>query len=311
MSLFTDDVKEIGDLFPELAGLPHIVQLSKHYYDIKDDSTIVFPVAGELKEDGVYGFVVKHEGQVYLFGRSGLRLTNVDFIAKRFTDCADGTYHGEVVNDNWSLEKLSGATSPARVNPLEQVDAVDLLYYGHIRLFDFISIDEFRAGISKTAYEDRRKRLTVYNHSGECEIKHILLHTVEEMLTHASELSSSGLEGGCYKEVNGDWKRGRRDHRSIKVVSEVSFDLECIRVEDGKGKRAGMVANMFFRWKGGLELKADMGKGYGNVERIALYLNPPIGKIFRVTAMKESSVNGLLRKAKVKELREDKLVPDF
>lgn len=309
MSLF-EEVKEIGDLFPELTGTS-IAQLSKHYYDIKNDSAIDFPLAGELKEDGVYGSVVVFNSQTYLFGRSGLRLTNVGFIAKRFANCPDGSYHGEVVNDNWSLEKLSGATSPARVNTLDQVDALDLLNNGRIRLFEFLTIEELRAGKCSLDYKTRRQRLATNNLSGECEINWVVIHTVADMLAHAAELVSLGHEGGCYKSLSGNWQSGRRDHRSIKIVVEVAFDLELIRVEEGKGKRQGMVANAFFKWRDGVELKADLGKGYSDIKRIAMFMDPPIGKIFRVTAMKESSANGLLRKAKVKELREDKLVADF
>lgn len=310
MSLF-EEVKHISDLFPEMGSLDCIAQLSKHYYDVKDDNKLVFPMSAELKEDGVYGTVVVWEGSTYLFGRSGQRLTNVGFIAARFAKCPDGTYHGEVVNDNWTLEKLAGATSPARVNPLDQVDQLDLLYYGHIRLFDFLSIKDFRAGKSTLSHQERQAQLLCNNLSSECAIKQDIVYSVEEMRAHAAELIARGYEGGCYKTLTGDWRRARRDGKSLKIVAEVKFDLRCVRVEEGKGKRQGMVANMFFAWKDGKELKADLGKGYSDKDRIALYLDPPIGKIYKVTAMKESSVNGLLRKAKVAELREDKTVADF
>jgi len=311
MSLF-DEVKCIGDIFPELKDLPEVVQLCKHFKDIKDYTKIKFPVANEVKVDGVYCFVtVLHDGRTYAFGRSGLLFTNLGFVAQRFSNCCAGVYINEIANDLFTLEQLSGVTSPARVNPLEPNVAADHLAYTHANLHDYLTIEEFVAGSSNCPYSERRAYLTEINKSGEPEVKMELIHTLEEFEAASDEMIAHGEEGSCGKPLSGTWKRGRRDHNCFKKVREIKLDLECIRVEDGKGKRAGIVANMFFRWKNGTELKADLGKGYSDLDRLAMYQNPPIGKIFLVTAMQESSVNGVLRKAKVGMIREDKTVADF
>lgn len=300
-----DEVKSVVDLFPQIATRAEVVQLMKHASECKLDK-VKWPVAGEVKEDGNYCFVLVLDGKHYAFGRSGLRFTNLGFIESQFAGCSNGVFMGEVVNDKLELEQLSGVISPNRVNPLEADIAQIHAEHTTMRLFDYILPTNLVAGISTVPYTERRAQLTAANKTNFTEIPYELLHSELEMEAHARELIRQGKEGGCYKVANSDWRAGRRDYHSMKIVKEVSFDLECIRVEDGKGKRLGIVANMFFRWRNGKELKADLGKGWTDAKRLEAYENPPIGRVFRVTAMGDSSSNGLLRKAKVQEERFDK-----
>ena len=98
----------------------------------------------------------------------------------------------------------------------------------------------------------------------------------------------------------------------MKIVKQVSYDLECIGVEEGEGKYNGKVANLIFRWKAGQTVKAMLGEGWTHdmAEDVFIYYKAsnqlsPIGKVYRVYALQESS-KGKLRLPKVGERRFDK-----
>ena len=107
----------------------------------------------------------------------------------------------------------------------------------------------------------------------------------------------------------------------MKIVKQVSYDLECIGVEEGEGKYNGKVANLIFRWKDGQTIKAMLGEGWTHQDSRDMWvcysalmdiITPgkivmpnPVGCVFKVYALQESS-KGKLRLPKVGERRFDK-----
>ncbi|CAL1776975.1 ATP-dependent DNA ligase, partial [Acinetobacter phage vB_AbaP_ABW132] len=96
----------------------------------------------------------------------------------------------------------------------------------------------------------------------------------------------------------------------------------CVGVEYGKGKREGQIAKLKFSYKGSV-FSADLGKGWTDERRKALTSQyealehpaalsewNPIGKIWEVKALQESSTGKALRLPKVIRVREDKEKPD-
>jgi len=106
----------------------------------------------------------------------------------------------------------------------------------------------------------------------------------------------------------------------MKIVKQVSYDLECIGVEEGEGKYKGKVANLIFRWRDGQIIKAMLGEGWTHSGAEDMFENyksdqtfayscglklGPVGKVYKVYALQESS-KGKLRLPKVGERRFDK-----
>ena len=106
----------------------------------------------------------------------------------------------------------------------------------------------------------------------------------------------------------------------MKIVKQVSYDLECIGVEEGEGKYKGKVANLIFRWKDGQTVKAMLGEGWTHQDASDMFEHyisdltfahsyglklGPVGKVYKVYALQESS-KGKLRLPKVGERRFDK-----
>lgn len=280
----------------------------------------------QTKYDGVFiAIVVQQDKPVYAFSRTGRRFSNVEFIESYIKEAlrvplgrADytGVYFGELVCNSMTLEELSGAVNPNRINLLE----FSLESRGaHVRLFDYVQLHEFVEGTTNVEHFTRFARCV----SLKSRCSHLtnkimtadtrLVNSKEEFDAYTSERIAEGEEGVVYRPDNEGWVAGHKGYRCTKIVRKVSYDLECIgQMLGGKGKRLGVVTNLLFRWKDGKTLKADLGKGWTEPMRVALATNPTdaIGKVFKVYGLQDSS-KGMIRLCKVGEERIDKEVADF
>lgn len=307
----------------EFLGLPanhrpknKVVQLVKHYNEVPA-SKKSFPLIGQAKRDGVYGLVVTYKGTTRVFGRTGEMLTSCGAIIQAHANImpVDGVLVGEVLSRyKCSLEQLSGVLNPNRINELdkEQVCIAQGLY---VAWHDCMSLSEFVRGASTSTYEQRWYYLDEYLKGTDIHCDIILCSTIcdessKDKFTAAC--LASGEEGAVYKQPEEMWVAGHKGYRQMKEVGEVAYDLECTRVEEGEGKYAGLVANMYFRWEGGSEIKAMPGKGHTHESCRQMWLDPQsaIGKIWKVKGLCKSSL-GKVRLPKVEEQRHDKVTADY
>lgn len=313
----------------------HPVQLVKHRDEVPEDKR-TFPCYAQVKRDGIFAAVcVTHDtgvkgldGSTYvgIFGRTGKKLANVEQLEHAYRNFPVGVYFGELQSMaiDVYLESLSGVVSPNRTEPLDFVgqQIKDNLY---IDFFDMMTVQGFITGVSNVTFVKRWEALVR-------RIKPLLLaeplfsghdailplhvcNNEKEVQAFADEQIAANREGAVYKQDE-DWVAGHKGYRQTKIVRMVSYDLTCIGFEEGKGKYAGKVANLIFKWKGGKSIKAMLGKGWSHADAEQMFhdikhggaLNV-IGKIFAVKALQESS-KGVLRLPKAGELRHDKEVPD-
>lgn len=300
----------------EFLGLPKghrpigkVVQLVKHYDEVPD-SRKSFPLIGQVKRDGVFAMQVSYQGRHAIFGRTGLQLTNVSHVIRDHLPY--GVYIAELTCNLMSLEQLSGCVNPNRVEPLSEDMACKAKDF-KMEYHDCMSIREFSGGVSITPYVERYLALRAELHAPNC-LPYCLIEDEEQLQEFADECIANGEEGAVFKRDVG-WEAGHKGWRSMKIVRGVSYDLECIGYEEGAGKYAGKVANLLFRWKDGKTIKAMLGKGWthADAENLLDYIRAgygPVGEIFKVVALQESS-KGVLRLPKVREERHDKVKPDF
>lgn len=300
-----------------------IVQLVKHVDDVPAKK-ITFPAIAQVKEDGVYCMVILQSrangGAISgAFGRTGKALTSLESIVMGFHErlqqgsCPSGVYIGEVVNPHMSLEELSGVVNPNRKSPLGK-ELAGLHEHTRLCLHDYLTLNEFIDGVSLRPYLTRYMLLFDYGFKDKCiTVNH--MWDMDAFETFAAECIAEGHEGAVLKQ-NCDWLAGHKGYRAMKKVREVSYDLLCTGIEDGKGKREGIAANLFFQWRDGQTLKADLGKGWTDTKRAVLWDNRedsllgPVGQIFRVYGLQDSS-KGVIRLPKVGEVRHDKNTPDY
>jgi hypothetical protein len=294
------------------------VMLVKHLDEVPDSRKEVnLDYLVQIKYDGVYCMIVMYCGIIGVFGRTGNMLQSVDCIMNSFnSEMSDGVYIGELCNDEFSLEQLSGVVNPNRVNELRPEDA-EINKKSYVVMHDLIPINSFIIGECETIpivrwnylrkeldYQDGEKLILI-----DCSVM-----TIEEARDYAIEMIKRGNEGIVLKFLNTSWKSGHKGWKAMKIVRGVDYDLECIGYEEGSGKYEGKVANLIFGWKGDRIIKAMLGKGWthamaeemwNSIHEDSVEDSGPLGKIFSVYALQESS-KGVLRLPKVGEMRHDK-----
>lgn len=307
----------------EFLGLPanhrpknKVVQLVKHYNEVPA-SKKSYPLIAQVKKDGVFAMLVICNGFFGVFGRTGEMLTSCGEVIEDAyeSQIGDGVYIAELLSrELCSLEELSGVVNPNRVNELNeyQVEIAKNLY---LAFHDYLSIDEFIKGSSKYGYLDRYKSLLEALAMTQLSqdilpFTTILDDEAKDKFTEACLAAKE--EGAVYKQPNESWVAGHKGYKAMKEVGEVSYDLLCTRVEEGEGKYKGLVANMYFRWKDGTEIKAMPGKGHTHKSCREMWLDQSlaVGKVWKVKGLCNSS-KGKVRLPKVEEERFDKTTGDF
>ncbi|QPB07321.1 DNA ligase [Pseudomonas phage BUCT553] len=294
----------------------------KHWQEVNKDGKlhkqVTFPLAGQVKKDGVYAGVLVTASEVIVFNRTGREMTNCELIARDFkqANVPQGIYIGELCNRFCSLEVLSGIVNPNRVNELsdEQAElAQNLWLYVH----DAMTVEEFITGQTSANYFQRH--LLLQSNLMACPLLHasllpyIKLHDVYEVEKFAQKCIDAGEEGAVFKPAT-LWEAGHKGWRMMKWVREVSYDLLCVGYEEGTGKYKGKVANLLFRWNasGKQQIKAMLGKGWTHEDAERMFNDSSLFlyKVFRVRGLSDSS-KGVIRLPKVMEERHDKTTGDF
>lgn len=298
-------------------------QLVKHIDDVPTDK-IKYPMWGEKKYDGVFCAVLLHRGNQVAISRTGKHFYDeVNDLLYPYIphDREETVLIGELINTQCSLEVLSGLVNPNRVQAWD-IDQRDLMKGIDIIFHDILTFADVLRGSSPVPFIERRLKVdalpcNTYKAQGR------MLHSQAEFDLYAAEEIAAGGEGIVGKQLDANYEAGHKGYRVVKKVRDLHVDLKCLAVETGKGKRTGQIARLQFKYKGKL-FWADLGEGWTDEKRIALtecwqlattnalkmdHPHNPIGKIFHVKALQESS-KGVLRLPKVMELRVDKLEED-
>jgi len=311
-----------------------VTQLVKHWDEVPESRKKGKTFAVQLKKDGVCAITVVKNGEVSIWSRTGNRFSSTKEIAWRISDISlpDGVYFGELTCEleSVSLEVLSGVVNTNTVKPLVggQGTVANNL---SMNFFDLISIESFIKGSSQTKFSRRHSNLVerfnkfCTNGHRLCVLNYTTAKTEGTIDSQLSFVVSGGEEGIVIRDMDAGWEAGHKGWRVMKKVRGVDYDLKCIDYEEGTGKYKGKVANLIFAWKGGKTIKCMLGKGwthdmaaqmfvdatYGNIVDMQQHrhVDSPVGKIYQVYALEESS-KGKLRLPKVGEQRFDKMVSD-
>lgn len=308
-------------------------QLVKHYDEVTPKN-ITYPLLGQVKKDGIFAAVLTQGMTATIFGRTGKRLKNVElqqqdffqlsFESKKDLGIPQGFFIAELCSNECSLEVLSGIVNPNRIKPLspEQEKIKENMF---LCFHDFITILEFTLGKCPMGYLEREARMAKYLLKEQV-IKSYVLENETQKDEFAQICIDKGEEGAVFKHPLADWEAGHKGWRVMKKVRGVSFDLECIGYEEGKGKYAGKVANLLFRFKDDVTIKAMLGKGWTHDDAQCMFaamsggklnyisdkiMGSPIGKVFEVKGLQLSSTGTKIRLPKAGEIRHDKLTPDY
>lgn len=284
------------------------VQLVKKLTDsVTDKAMKDRTYRSQVKYDGLYGL---HTDNM-MFSRSGKELHNVKFKREKHSGLC---VIGEIFNPFLDCHDLTGLMQPNRKEPPTERE-VGLLSHTKFYIHDCISKTHLVSGRCDVPYYQRYHHLWHLESLGHFPEGFLLVGNEDALtgLQLKNDLSNidarikrDGIEGMVYKDPSAIWTAGSRSNDYLKRVRMIDLDLVCTGMQIGQnGKRAGVPTNLLFRWRGGEEIKADLGIGWTDERRIELLSNSPVGKVYRVYAMKYSK-NGYLRNPKVGEQRIDK-----
>ncbi len=278
----------------------------------------------QVKHDGIYCHVVKSGSKFKFFSRSGLELSNTGrlelILLGRQHNVDQAIFIAELCCDECSLEELSGFFNPNRVESLSLEQAA-VAYEAYLVYHDMLTFEEYCKGVSRLGYSERYLQLVSAVGRGSGLLIGSNLIVSDEVKQYADYCINLGEEGAVFKTTDGLWKAGYRGADMMKIVKQVSYDLECIGVEEGEGKYKGKVANLLFRWRNCTIIKAMLGEGWTHQDARDMWvchsgcmdvltpgkpvMSTPVGSVFKVYALQESS-KGKLRLPKVGERRFDK-----
>lgn len=307
-----------------LANCKNPVQLVKHMDEIPERQ-INYPLIAQKKYDGLYILVVVTYDGIKFFSRTGKEYyweLGEALLRHNFCNLSDGVYIGELCNDTVSLEILAGLVSTNRKKHWsgEELSSIEEAY---IMFHDFLTLEEFVDGCSGAAYMVRYyllKQQLVKAGLDQYLVLNTATYNREDADEFADTIIAEGGEGAVFKQ-NVGWHAGHKGYRAMKIVRGLTLDLLCTGVQYGKGKREGQIAKLELSYKGN-RFFADLGKGWTDERRIELTCqyrmwlcnndegNTPVGKIWEVKALQESSTGKALRLPKVQRVREDKTEPD-
>ena len=286
----------------------------------KQHEEIVYPAYLQKKEDGVYCLCIRVLGEpIQFYSRTGNKFYLEGNAYTRLADqvpIVAGVFICELTNYNCSLEVLSGLVNTNRVTPWSDAEK-ELMSKCQLIAHDYLWIDEFTSGVSKRPYHERFDRLSkLYFNALKSRnvVRNVRVANYQEFIDQTDEWIAAGEEGGVLKMLHAGWIAGHKGWRQTKRVRGFHKDLRCTGVVIGKGKMAGLIAGLKFKWKG-KEFTAGLGKGWDSetqkVHTMAWQDNEfnVVNQIWHVSGLQESS-KGVVRLPKVNELRVDKAVED-
>lgn len=297
----------------------------KHWQEVnngKMHKSVQFPVAAQVKKDGVYALILVLPTRALIFNRTGRLMQNVQGLEQEIHSALwpCGVYMAELCNAFCSLEVLSGIVNPNRTKELD-VDQAELACNNHLFLHDYIAMREFISGESTLPYTKRHAvmslNLSVTPQIRATILPYTLCHNEADVEHYAHAMIAGGQEGAVFKPET-IWEAGHKGWRMMKWVREINYDLLCVGIEEGKGKYTGKVANLLLKWQDGKTIKAMLGKGWTHADAERLFIahgyadldDNPVGKVYRVRGLSDSS-KGVIRLPKVMEERHDKVAGDF
>lgn len=313
------DAKTINSVIPDLIPTFN-VQLANKYFDKPEKlSGKSFVITTKL--DGFRLIAMKDEhGNVSFFSRVGKRIEGLVEIEEEIKNAfASGiVFDGELTISNYfDMESKEAYKAASKIITLKDDTPKRGLTY---RVFDILTIDEWRAQSCTHTYEERRNLLEGLFGYASAPIPHVELLPVlyrgndtSQVIEYLNYVTSEGGEGVMLNLTDSTYKF-TRCWDIMKVKKMNTLDLEIIGFEEGSGRLTGTLGAILVRYKNGNVVK--VGSGFEDSLRDLIWENQEdyIGAICEISYFEETTNadGGIsLRFPVFKDFRPDKLEADF
>ena len=260
----------------------------------------------QMKEDGIFSYIIKEDENVYMLTRAGTVWTS-DNLKEDMIKCSDGVYIGEalIYKDGKPLDRKTGNglinKFIKRETSLETLEekakrgkTKDIAELGnrrdefewidknlHFVVWDSLTLQEFEEGISTRPYIERFGEAikATFMTSKLKPVSSYRVYSMKEAQAIADEFISEGGEGAVIKKLDAIWQDGTsKDMVKIKEVYDA--DLYCVGIKLGKGKYEGKIGSVILQTSCG-RIEVDCGSGLTDIDRNK-HPDEFIGKIIEI-----------------------------
>lgn len=269
---------------------------------------IRFPAMIQIKADGTYRTFIKKGDSVQAFSRSGESYDHPK-VYSALLNLPDGAYIGELI-----CNEVEGANSTeiryksnGLLNSLTPPENVT--FY----MWDYLTLEEFENGNSKTPYKERFGFVWRLTESLESDTLTVVRTRVIDNIEAANEYLNTwlkeGEEGAILKNCDAVFKNGTSTEQ-IKLKPEIEVEVRCIDFTEGNGKFKDTFGAIVFKTDD--ELIQGKVSGISDAERVEIFKNSSkyLNKVFTVkatalTKSEDSDVYALMH-PRFNGFREDK-----
>jgi ATP-dependent DNA ligase len=196
---------------------------------------LIFPLISPIKYDGNYVVVEVINTKVKFTTSGGLNYTHTDRGGDIFNMVIDGYYLAERIYDKGLLGQRfkCNLTGPKK----------DQKSTGHTyKVFDYLSIDDYRSGKTRLPYYQRQVSLNSSGIPKDKIASLTILENIKELENYFLQATENGYEG--IMVINPDWCWTDTTSRKVdfcKYKKRPTADLKCIDTELGEGKYTGLI----------------------------------------------------------------------
>jgi len=259
--------KSFNKVFPDNKIKVFNVMLAKKYKDHMNKVKGVFTITKKL--DGIRCIIIKENGNVKTYSRSGKLITNLEHIIKEIRSMMidNFVFDGELLNDNDNIETDENFRETQSKALSKSANKTNLKF----NCFDMIKLDEFYNGMSNTKHIDRLELVDTFmtglDNSKPIEI--LYQGTDIDMIGGwSSHAQAHGWEG-IMISLNEPYVC-KRTHFLLKVKQMHTVDLEVIGFENGAGRFSNTLGSLIVNYKGN---KVGVGSGLSDSTRDKIWNN--------------------------------------
>lgn len=277
------------------------LMLGEKYSDFKDK--VKGPFIVTEKFDGIRRLLIKHNGIVRLYSRSGIEDTGLIDIVDEAQYLPDNmVYDGELLAIGKFVDSIALRQATNSIASTKGVK-YGLTY----NIFDILPIQEFNAGTSIYGAAQRKFLLgallqdesvyqflfsnattkTIINHNFTF-IKPVpilgIAHSEQHILDIANAIWDKGFEGVMLNIPDGKYEL-KRSKSLLKVKRTNEYKLEIVGIQEGTNKYTGMLGALLLNYKG---QTIGCGSGFTDAQRKQFWTKNVIGKMVEIESFGES-----------------------
>ncbi len=185
-------------------------------YAPADFLALKYPIAAEIKYDGVRCIALVNLGKVRLYSRNGKYLENFEEVKTKLSEMPEGVYDGEVISPDGFQALMKRTHAKQGTNTDIKIE---------YKIFDKLTVDEWVTGGSKVEYLTRCKNV------GE----RVIIKNPVDLEVYYNYVLKSGHEGLILKQIDSPYENGSNRYW-YKLKPKDTIDMRIVAFEEGMGK---------------------------------------------------------------------------